>query len=62
MGKMWDRNFLQIVHITGGNAIVLHGSDQMKQVSITEVIQFELETKFQDFMPNNHYTVETLNG
>lgn len=58
MGKMWDRNFLQVVHITGGDAIILHGSDQMKQVSINDIVQFELETKFQDFRPNNHYTVE----
>ena len=58
MGKMWDRNFLQVVHITGGDAIILHGSDEMKQVSINDIVQFELETKFQDFRPNNHYTVE----
>lgn len=58
MGKMWDRNFLQVVHITGGDAIILHGSDHMKQVSINDIVQFELETKFQDFKPNNHYTVE----
>lgn len=58
IGKMWDRNFLQVVHITGGDAIILHGSDQMKQVSINDIVQFELETKFQDFRPNNHYTVE----
>ncbi len=58
MGKMWDRNFLQVVHITGGDAIILHGSDQMKQVSINDIVQFELETKFQDFKPNNHCTVE----
>lgn len=57
MGKMWDRDFLQVIDITGQNALILRDSHQMKKISINDVIQFELEHKFQDFKPNYHYSV-----
>ena len=57
LGNMWDRNFSEVIHITAGDAIILQDNDHMKHISINDVISFELETKFQDFEPNNHCNV-----
>lgn len=57
LGNMWDQNFSQVIHITASDAIILQDKDQMKHVSLNDVISFELETKFQDFEPNNHCKV-----
>jgi hypothetical protein len=57
LGNMWDRNFSEVIHITAGDGIILQNNEQMKHVSLNDVISFELEMKFQDFEPNNHWKV-----
>jgi hypothetical protein len=58
MGQLWMKNYVQIVHITGSNAMIVQDKDQMKHVSINDVAEFEVEAKFQDFNPHNHYQVK----
>ena len=57
MGKMWNANFLQVIHITSGDAIIVQEKDKMKHISIREVIQSELDGKFRDLKPHFHYKV-----
>jgi uncharacterized cupin superfamily protein len=54
---MWDRNFSEVIHITAGEGIILQDKEKMKHVALNDVINFELEMKFQDFEPNNHFRV-----
>jgi len=59
-GKMWESGFLEIVHVTTSDSVVVQDkeAEQMKYVSLDEVMEFEIETKFQDFHPHNHYKVD----
>ena len=60
IGKMWESRFLNIVHVTPGDSLVVQDdeTEQMKNVPLGDVVAFEIETKFQDFHPHNHYRVD----
>lgn len=59
LGKMWENQFVEIIHIIAGDSVLVHDhvSNQMRYISLGEVAEFEVETKFQEFSPHNHYQV-----
>ena len=59
IGSMWEKNFLEIVHATTENAVIVQDrkSDQMKFISLGNVVEFEIEQRFQNFKPLYHYKV-----
>ena len=57
-GDVWMKNSVQVMHITASNAMIVQDKDQMKYVSMNDVLEFELESQFQNFKPHNHYKVE----
>jgi hypothetical protein len=58
LGKLWQRHFSRILHVTASGAIILQDGDEMKHISIDNVVQFEIESQFQGLKPNNHYDVK----
>lgn len=64
MGNMWEKNYLQIIHATTEYSVIVQDkkSDQMKFISLKQVVEFEIEQKFKGFKPNYHYKVEFLDG
>lgn len=58
VGQMWMKNYARIVHVTATNGILIQEKDQMKYISLNDVIEFEVESPFQYLQPNNHYEVK----
>lgn len=59
LGKMWDTRFLTITHITNSDAIIVQDRDQIRYVSMNDVVMFELENKVREYKPNYHYKVDS---
>jgi c-di-GMP-related signal transduction protein len=59
IGNMWEKNYLQIVHTTTDNAVIVQDkkSAQMKFVPLKQIVEFEIEEKFREFKPQYHYKV-----
>ena len=57
---MWESRFLEIVHVTASDSVIVQDNkaEQMKYVSVGDVVEFELETGFQEFHPAYQYKVE----
>lgn len=61
IGEMWQKNFTRIVRLTEQGVVVFDG-DQILPTEIKdlrEVIQFELDARYQNYHPHNHYNLET---
>lgn len=57
LGQMWQKNFSPILHLTPSGAIFLQDGDEMKHLSIGNIIQFEIEAQFQGIKPHSHYNI-----
>lgn len=58
LGQMWQKNFSPIVHVTGSGAIIIQDGDEMKHLSVADIIQFEIEGQFQGIKPLSHYNIK----
>lgn len=58
LGRVRERNFFPILHITGSGAIIIQAGDKMKHLSIGNTIQFEIEGQFQGIKPHSHYNLK----
>jgi hypothetical protein len=60
IGKMWKPNFLQIHSVTEQGAIFTDETIQefVFVSDLSEVMQFEIDFRFQDFHPHFHYEVK----
>jgi len=60
IGKMWKTNFLKIYSVTEQGAIFTDETiDEFVFINdLTEVMQFEIDFRFQDFQPHYHYEVK----
>jgi hypothetical protein len=60
LGEMWKPNFMRIIDISEKGA-VLNDENNNKLLflpDLTQVMQFELDAKFQQFQPHFHYEVQ----
>src|SRR5687767_8840709 len=60
LGEMWHPNFMSVLMITQSGVIILNDEIQRKAVTILrpqDVVQFEIDKKFQNFEPHFHYDV-----
>jgi hypothetical protein len=58
LGSMWKSHFVRIVNVTE-NRMLVNDETENKLISIDlgDVMQFELDNKFQNFEPHYHYDV-----
>ena len=60
LGEMWHPNFMHLLMITKGGVIIFNDEILRKAVTIMrveDVIQFEIDRKFQNYEPHFHYDV-----
>lgn len=61
LGSLWQPTFLRIIKMTD-KGVVLAETQNDKPIILSNldfVVQFELDTAFKQFQPNNHYAVKS---
>lgn len=60
IGRMWEDHFADIIQITDQEMIAIQSGEnrQLRFVSVGDIVQFELEDRFQNFECFHHYTVK----
>ena len=62
LGDMWLNNFVRVIYVTE-RGVILHDEVAGKLLTILDlinVVQVELDGKFQNFQPYFHYTVKPM--
>lgn len=61
LGEMWLLQFMRVVLVTDTGVILNNEvSNELVRVrDLTYVMQFEIDRRFQNFRPHNHYNVVT---
>jgi arginyl-tRNA--protein-N-Asp/Glu arginylyltransferase len=58
MGNMWKNHFVRIVNVTENRMMVNDETDnKLISINLGDIMQFELDSKYQNFEPNYHYEV-----
>jgi hypothetical protein len=59
LGEMWRSSFMRIVHVTENGAIFENEqtNDWITLADLSEIMQFEIDNRFQHFQPHFHYDV-----
>jgi hypothetical protein len=59
LGELWMRNFTRVISVSEKNGLVYDELDQKYYlVRFNNVMQFEIDSRFQNFQPYFHYSVE----
>ena len=61
LGEMWHPNFMHLLMVTKSGVIILNDEALRKAVTILrieDIIQFEIDRKFQIYEPHFHYDVK----
>jgi hypothetical protein len=61
VGEMWQQNFLKILKVTEFGVVLMDERSHQKItiVDLRQVVQFEIDARYQSFHPHNHYAIET---
>jgi hypothetical protein len=61
MGEMWHSDFMKITSISEDEVIVYdeRNSRYMLIQNLTYIMQFELDSPFQQYQPHFHYTIDS---
>jgi len=59
LGEMWRPSFMRIVDVTENGAIFENEqtNDWITLADLSEIMQFEIDNRFQHFQPHFHYDV-----
>jgi len=59
LGQMWQSSFLKVFVVTDTGAVLFNRINSQVEIitNFADVIQFELDSRFQVYQPNNHYSV-----
>jgi len=62
LGEMWRNSFMRIVQVTEKGAVFEneHTNDWVHLADLSEIMQFELDNRFQHYQPHFHYDVMPL--
>ena len=60
LGQMWQPNFSRIFLVTDNGAVMIDQTTRKVEIihNLGDVVQFELETRFQAFQPWFHYNIQ----
>lgn len=60
LGQMWQPNFLKIFVVNDTGVVLIDPTNKKMEMltSLSDVIQFELDTRYQLFQPYFHYKVQ----
>lgn len=64
LGEMWAENFMRVIMITENGAILNDETiNEFVNVSdLANIMQFEIDNRFQNFQPHFHYEVKPAQG
>ena len=59
LGQMWQSGFLKVFVVTDTGAVLFNRVTSHVEIitNFADIVQFELDSRFQVFQPNNHYSV-----
>lgn len=61
VGEMWHPNFMRVLMLTDKGVVILNDEIQRRAIIIPyvrDIIQFELDQRFEAYQPHFHYTVQ----
>lgn len=60
LGEKWQSSFLRIIRLTEEGVVLLNeNSNQTIDIKdLREVVQFEIDHRYQNYHPHNHYNIE----
>ena len=60
LGQMWQNQFLRVFVVTDNGAVLMDQNTNKIEIvtSLSDIVQFELDTRYQTFHPFNHYKVD----
>jgi hypothetical protein len=60
IGELWQPHYYKVLKLTdNGVALIDEPSNKLLFISnLSNVMQFELDNRFQNYQPNNHYSVK----
>ena len=59
LGELWMRNFTRVISVTEKNCLVYDDLDHKYfLVRLNNIMQFEVDSRFQNFQPYFHYGVQ----
>jgi hypothetical protein len=61
LGDMWQTSFHHVKSLTERGVILTNESknETIAIMDLREVVQFELDARYQNYHPHNHYSIET---
>lgn len=59
LGEMWQSYFMRVIAVTEERVLVNdeHGN-MLYSIPLNSIMQIELDHKFKEYQPHNHYTIE----
>lgn len=61
IGEMWQVNMMRIITVTENRVLVHDGiANRLLSIDLNNVMQFEIDTRFQDIQPHYHYEVKPI--
>ncbi len=62
MGQLWQQQFVRVVTITENRVLVNdERANKLLSIDLSNVMQFEIDNRYQNFEPNYHYEVSPFN-
>lgn len=64
IGEMWQPNFGRVIKLTEQGAVLLneHDNQAVSILDLREIVQFELDARYQNYHPHYHYRLKpTMN-
>lgn len=60
LGQMWHEHFYRIFLVTENGAVLIDQITNKTEIinNLPDVIQFEIDSRFQNFQPYYHYTIQ----
>lgn len=60
LGEMWQPSFSRVFKLTESGVILINEKDVIEVKDLREIIQFELDARYQNYHPYNHYSLEPI--
>lgn len=60
LGQMWHPNFLKVFIVTGNGAVLIDQITNTTEIvsNLSDIVQFELDSRYHHFQPFYHYSVD----
>jgi hypothetical protein len=59
LGELWQNHFMRVVSVTDDRVLLNHEEkNKLISVPLKSIMQIEIDHKFKDYQPHNHYTVQ----